>query len=82
MSLTYEIGSNQIDGVEVQLGQVDMLEVFIEGELDQTIELTEDQRIVSIVLDVTDRAEGIHPVRFDLYQDEVLISSDETVVIG
>ena len=82
VSLTYEIGSNQIDGVEVQLGQVDMLEVFIEGELDQTIELTEDQRIVSIVLDVTDRAEGIHPVRFDLYQDEVLISSDETVVIG
>ena len=58
VSLTYEIGSNQIDGVEVQLGQVDMLEVFIEGELDQTIELTEDQRICLLYTSPSPRDRG------------------------
>ncbi len=82
LTVVYEIGSNQIDGLDVELTAVDSLEVFFDGELNQTIEVAEGERIISIVFDVTDIASGVHPVRFDLYSEGTLISSDETVVIS
>lgn len=79
MSVNYQIGNNQIDGVDVTV-DADELQVFLDGELHEIFELEEDQRLVPIVFDVTNLASGIHNVRFDLYLDGVLLSSDETII--
>ena len=79
MSVNYEIGNNQIDGVDVTV-DADELQVFLDGELYEVFELTEDQRLVPIVFDVTDMTPGIHDIRFDLYLDGTLLSSDPSVL--
>lgn len=79
LTFTYEIGTNTVDDIEVTV-EANELQVFLDGELDQTIDLSED-RLVPVVFDVTDLAAGVHPVRFDLYLDGVLLSSDQSAII-
>lgn len=78
-TFNYEISTNIIDGLEATV-DADELQVFLDGELYQTIDL-EGERLVPVVFDVTDMAPGVYPVRFDLYLNGTLLSSDESAVI-
>ena len=80
LSVNYAIGNNTIDDIQVTV-EADSLEVFLDGELFEIFELEEGQRIVPIVFDVTNLTSGPHPLRFDLYNDGVLISSDPSVIL-
>ncbi len=80
MSVNYQIGNNTIDDVEVTV-DADELQVFLDGELFETFTLEEGQRTVPIVFDVTNMAPGVHQVRFDLYLNGVLLSSDESIIV-
>ena len=80
VTVIYEIGTNEIDGVTVELSNVDMLEVFFNGELVEAIEIEPGQVAVPVTFDITELAPGVYPVRFDLYSEGVLISSDDTAV--
>lgn len=80
MSITYVIGENEYDGVSVTV-DADVLDVFVDGELDQTIELDAGQREVIVVLDVTDYAPGVHTVGFDLYLEGEKLSSDQVAIV-
>lgn len=80
LTVNYQIGTNEIDGVIVTV-DADELHVFLDGELHQTIELTSDQRAVPVVFDVTNLAPGAHEVRFDLYLNDSLLSSDTTAIV-
>lgn len=79
LTLNYQIGNNVIDGVEVTVS-ADELQVFLDGELHETIFLG-DNRLVPVVFDVTDLEPGVHRVQFDLYLDGTKLSSDETALI-
>ena len=57
-----------------------MLEVFFNGELVEAIEIEPGQVAVPVTFDITELAPGVYPVRFDLYSEGVLISSDDTAV--
>ena len=80
VALTYQIGTNEVDGVTVELPNVDTLEVFFADELNQTIEIEPGQRAVPLVFDVTDLEPGSYPVRFDLYSNGELVSTDDAAV--
>ena len=80
MGVDYQIGNNTIDDVEVTV-EADELQVFLDGELFEIFELADGQRIVPIVFDVTNFAPGVHQLRFDLYLDGVLLSSDQSVIV-
>jgi len=80
MSVNYQIGNNTIDDVEVTV-DADELQVFLDGELFETFELEDGQRIVPIVFDVTNMAPGVHEIRFDLYLNGVLLSSDPSIIV-
>jgi len=80
VTVIYQIGTNEIDGVVVELSAVDTLEVFFNGELHQVVEVEPGQVDVPLVFDVTELAPGVYPVRFDLFSDGVLISSDNTAL--
>lgn len=82
LTVSYQIGTNEIDGVIVELEAADTLEVFLNGDLHQTIEIEPGVRTVSIVFDVTDLAPGPHPVRFDLYSQGTLISQDHSAIFA
>ncbi len=82
LNLTYEIVANEVDGVNVELGTVDRLDAYLNGELDQSIELVPGQRLALVTFDVTDLARGPHPVRFELFSGETLVSTDETAIIS
>lgn len=79
LTFTYQIGTNTIDDVEVTV-DADELQVFLDGELYQTIDLA-GERLVPVVFDVTDLAAGVHPVRFDLYLEGTLLSTDQSAII-
>ena len=79
LTINYEIGTNVIDGVAVTV-EADELQVFLDGELHQTIEL-DDERLVPVVFDVTGLAPGIHKVQFDLYLDGKKLSSDQSALV-
>ena len=74
------IGENEYDGVSVTV-DADVLDVFVDDELDQTIELDAGQREVIVVLDVTDYAPGVHTVGFDLYLEGEKLSSDQVAIV-
>jgi len=80
MSIVYVIGENEYDGVAVTV-DADVLEVFVDGELNQTIELEDGQREVIVVLDVTDYSPGVHTVGFDLYLDGERLSTDQVAIV-
>lgn len=80
MNITYMIGENEYDGVAVTV-DADTLEVFVDGEPNQTIELDDGQREVVVVLDVTDYAPGVHTVGFDLYLEGEKLSSDQVAIV-
>lgn len=80
VTVIYQIGTNEIDGVVVELSAVDTLEVFFNEELHQVVEIEPGQVDVPLVFDVTELAPGVYPVRFDLFSDGVLISSDNTAL--
>lgn len=81
MTVTYQLGSNIVDGVEVNI-EPDELVLFIGGELHSRIDLVPNQRLVPITFDVTGLPEQGHIVRFELYDDGELVSVDETVLFG
>ena len=81
LNLTYEIVSSQIDGVDVEVSDADRIDIYLNGELNQSIELQEDQLLVLVTFDVTDLASGPHPVRFELFSGDELLSTDETAII-
>ena len=56
--------------------EADTLELYLDDELDQTIDLDPGQRSITVVLDVTDVPAGVHMVRFDLYDDGELVSTE------
>ena len=81
LSVIYEIGNIEIDGLDATV-EADTLEVLLDGEPNQTIELDEGQRSVTVVFDITDLAPGPHPVQFDIFLEGVLLSSDQTVILA
>lgn len=80
MNVTYVIGENEYDGIAVTV-DADQLEVYVDNELDQTILLELGQRQAIVVLDVTDYADGVHTVGFDLFLNGVKISSDQIAIV-
>ncbi len=80
MNLTYVIGENEYDGVAVTV-DADQLEVYVDDELDQTITLELGQRQAIVILDVTDYADGVHTVGFDLFLNGDKISSDQIAIV-
>jgi HD-GYP domain-containing protein (c-di-GMP phosphodiesterase class II) len=81
MTVNYAIGNNEYDGIVVTV-DADMLEVFVDGELDQTLTIKDGQRALPITFDVTDLAPGVHVIRFDLYLDGERLSSDVTGIVS
>ncbi len=79
LTINYEISTNTVDGVQVTV-EADELQVFLDGELYQTIELGEE-RTVPVVFDVTNLEAGVHKVQFDLYLDGTKISSDQSALV-
>jgi len=75
LSLSYNIKTIEQDGVETTV-EADTLELYLDDELDQTIDLDPGQRSITVVLDVTDVPAGVHMVRFDLYDDGELVSTE------
>ncbi len=80
MSLIYQIGENEYDGVAVTV-DADELEVYVDDELTETIVLEPDQREAIVVLDVTDYTDGVHTVGFDLFLNGTKISSDQIAIV-
>lgn len=80
MSLNYVIGENEYDGVAVTV-DADALDVYVDGEFDQTIQIDLGQRQVAVVLDVTDYAPGVHTVGFELFLNGEQISLDEIAIV-
>ncbi len=80
MNLTYVIGENEYDGVAVTV-DADELEVFVDGELDQSLTLEPGQREVIVILDVTDYRPGVHTVGFDLFLNGEKISTDQIAIV-
>lgn len=81
MTVTYQLTTNTIDGVEVNI-EPDELVLFIGGELHSRIDLVPNQQLVPVTFDVTGLPEQGHIVRFELYDDGELVSVDETVLFG
>jgi hypothetical protein len=79
MNLGYMIKTIDQEGVDSTV-DADILEVWLDDELNQTIEL-DGERGVTVVLDVTDLATGLHTVRFDLYDRGTLVSTETTPII-
>ena len=79
MNLGYMIKTIDQEGVDSTV-DADLLEVWLDDELNQTIELN-GERGVTVVLDVTDLAAGVHTVRFDLYDRGNLVSTETTPII-
>ena len=80
MNLTYVIGENHYDGVSATV-EGDQLDVYVDGELKQTIDLEVGEREVIVILDVTDHTPGVHTVSFDLFLDGDTISSDQIAIV-
>jgi hypothetical protein len=80
MSLNYRIGDNHYDGVAVTV-DADRVDVFLDGELNQTIDIEIGTRDVIVVLDVTDLAPGVHTVQFDLFLADEQLSSDQISIV-
>ena len=80
MSLTYVIGENTYDGISATVDG-DSLDVYVDGEFDQTIDIEVGRRQVAVVLDVTDYESGVHFVRFDLFLNGEQQSSDEIAIV-
>ncbi len=79
MNLGYMIKTIDQEGVDSTVN-ADVLEVWLDDELNQTIEL-DGERGVTVVLDVTDLSSGVHMVRFDLYDRGTLVSTETTPII-
>lgn len=75
LSLGYNIKTIELDGIETTV-DADTLELFFDDELNQTIDLEPGQRSVTVVVDVTDVPAGVHLVRFDLYDNGELVSTE------
>jgi hypothetical protein len=80
MSLTYVIGENNYDGISATV-DADSLDVYVDGEFDQTIDIEVGRRQVAVVLDVTDYESGVHFVRFDLFLNGEQQSSDKIAIV-
>ena len=80
MSLNYRIGDNHYDGVAVTV-DADRVDGFLDGELNQTIDIEVGTRDVIVVLDVTDLAPGVHTVQFDLFLADEQLSSDQISIV-
>ena len=78
---SYQITSNFIDGVEVSV-TADELVVYFDGEQHSVHELAPGQQTVPVVFDVTGLPEQNHVLRFDLFENGVLVSSDQTTLFG
>ena len=78
LNLGYMIETIDQEGVASTVN-ADVLEVWLNDELNQTIVL-DGQRAITVVLDVTDLV-GSHLVRFDLYDGDRLVSSETTPII-
>ncbi len=81
MTVTYQLSSNIVDGVEVNIDP-DQLVLYIGGELHSTVDLVPNQQFVAVTFDVTGLPEQGHLVRFELYDEGELVSVDETVLFG
>ncbi len=81
LTVTYQITSNFIDGVEVSV-TADELVVYFDGEQHSVHELAPGQQTVPVVFDVTGLPEQNHVLRFDLFENGVLVSSDQTTLFG
>lgn len=74
-SLNYRIGSVIQDGI-LSTVAADRLDVFINDVPNQSLNVAAGQRLVTVLLDITDLSPGLHIVRFDLYNGTKLVSSE------
>lgn len=75
LSISYQIRTIVVDGIETTVSG-DTLQVFVDNIPNHVIALEEDQRALSVIIDATDLAPGAHNVRFDLFDNGELVSSE------
>ncbi|MGI9604709.1 MAG: HD-GYP domain-containing protein [Acidimicrobiales bacterium] len=81
VDLTYTIGTGLVDGIVTRVDAA-RLDVFVDDELDQTIDITDETTLV-VTIDATDLEPGVHAVRFELFDtDGDLVSTEVAPIVG
>ncbi|MBT8242069.1 MAG: HD-GYP domain-containing protein [Acidimicrobiales bacterium] len=75
LSIAYQIKTIEVDGIETTVS-ADTLQVFVDNIPNHVIALEDGQRALSVIIDATDLAPGAHNVRFDLFDNGELVSSE------
>lgn len=81
ITLNYAISTNLVDGLEATV-DADQLIVFVDDVEASSHPLAPGQRLVPVVFNLTELGVGQHIVRFELFNNGVLVSTDETIIFG